>query len=103
MATNASFSPGASLAAIARDLFRTSGTQVCIDVLQVIAAFCGLVVIVLFLLATAASVTSTGSFGRHTGPDDDQARATRRNHRGQSTNPSIRNVNLTIPQNAQPR
>jgi hypothetical protein len=103
MAASTSFSPGASLAAIASDLFRTCGTQACSDVLKVIAAFCGRVVIVLFLLATAASLTSTGSFGRHARPDDDQARATRRNHRGQSTNPSIRNLDLTIPQNAHPR
>ena len=52
MATNASFSPSAGLAAIARGLSRASGTQVDGEMLKVIAVFCGLVLVVLLLLAT---------------------------------------------------
>jgi hypothetical protein len=62
VATNASFSPGAGLTAIARGLSRTSGTHVCGDVLKVIAAFCGLVLVAVFLLATAALATSIEFF-----------------------------------------
>ena len=62
MATKANFSSGAGLAAITKGLSRTSGTQVCNDVLKVIAGFCGLVLVALFLLATAALSTSTGFF-----------------------------------------
>ena len=62
MATNASFSTGAGLAAIARGLSRTSGSQVCSEVLKVIATFCGLIFVALFLLATAALSTGTGLF-----------------------------------------
>jgi hypothetical protein len=62
LATNAIFSPSAGLAAIARALTRTSGTQVCGEVLRVIAAFCGLILVVLVLLAAAALDLSTGFF-----------------------------------------
>jgi hypothetical protein len=62
MVTNASFSPSAGLASIARGLSRTSGIQVCGDVLKVIAIFCGLVLVAVFLLATAAMTASTGFF-----------------------------------------
>ena len=62
MVTNASFSPGAGLASIARGLSRTSGTHVCNDVLKVSAILCGLVLVAVFLLATTAMTASTGSF-----------------------------------------
>ena len=63
MATNArSFSPSAGLVAIARGLSRTSGTEVCGDVLKVIAVFCGLTLVALLLLATAAFDITTRSF-----------------------------------------
>lgn len=65
MATNAGFSPSAGLAAIARGLTRTSGPQVCSDVFKVIAVFCGLVLVVLLLLATAAVDMRTGFFLGH--------------------------------------
>ena len=60
MATNASFSSGAGLVALARGISRTCGTQVSGDVLKVVAVFCGLVFVALMLLATAA--LSTGFF-----------------------------------------
>jgi hypothetical protein len=62
MATNAGFSPSAGLAAIARGLSRTSGTQVCGEVIKVVVTFCGLVLVVLLLLATAALDMRTGFF-----------------------------------------
>jgi hypothetical protein len=62
LAANASFSPSAGLAAIARALARTSGTQVCAEVFKIVAAFCGLVLVVLLLFATAALDLSTGFF-----------------------------------------
>ena len=62
MVTNASFSPGAGLVAIARGLSRTSGTQVCGEVLKVVAVFAGLVLVAMLLLATAALATGTEFF-----------------------------------------
>jgi hypothetical protein len=62
MATNAGFSPSSGLAAIAKGLSRTSGTQACGEVIKVIATFCGLVLVVLLLLAAAALDMSTGFF-----------------------------------------
>jgi hypothetical protein len=62
MVANTRFVPSAGLAAIARGLSRTSGTHVCGEALKVIAAFCGLVLVALFLLATAALSTSTAFF-----------------------------------------
>ena len=62
MANNASFSPSAGLAAIARGLSRASGTQVDGEMLKVIAAFCGLVLVVLSLLAAGDLDMSIGFF-----------------------------------------
>jgi hypothetical protein len=62
MANNASFSPSAGLAAIARGLSRASGTQVDGEMLKVIAAFCGLVLVVLLLLAAGDLDMSIGFF-----------------------------------------
>ena len=62
MANNASFSPSAGLAAIARGLSRASGTQVDDEMLKVIAVFCGLVLVVLLLLAAGDLDMSIGFF-----------------------------------------
>jgi hypothetical protein len=61
MSINAAFPSGAGLPAIARSLSHTCGPQVCSEVLKVIAAFCGLVLVALFL-ATAVLSTSTEFF-----------------------------------------
>jgi hypothetical protein len=62
MATNASFSPRAGFAAIARGLSRASGTQVDDETLKVIAVFCGLGLVVALLLATSDLDMSIGFF-----------------------------------------
>ena len=62
MATNASFSPSAGLAAIARGLSGSSGVQVDGELLKVVAVFCGLVLVVLLLFAAVDLEMSTGFF-----------------------------------------
>ena len=62
MATNASFSPRAGFAAIARGLSRLSSTQVDGEMLKVIAVFCGLVLVVLLLFAAGDLDMSIGFF-----------------------------------------
>ena len=62
MANNASFSPSAGLAAIARGLSRASGAQVDGEMLKVIAVFCGLVLVVLLLFAAGDFDMSIGFF-----------------------------------------
>jgi hypothetical protein len=62
MATNASFSPSAGLAAIARGLSSASGTQVDDETLKVIAVFCGLGLVVLLLLAASGDLDMSIGF-----------------------------------------
>ena len=62
MATNTGFSPSAGLAAIARGLSRTSGTEVDGEMLKVIAIFSGLVLVVLLLFAAGDLDMSLGFF-----------------------------------------
>jgi hypothetical protein len=62
MATNASFSPSAGLAAIARGLSRASGTQVDDETLKVIVVFCGLGLVVLLLLAASGDLDMSIGF-----------------------------------------
>jgi hypothetical protein len=62
MATNASFSPSAGLAVIARGLSRVWGTQVDGETLKVIAVSCGLVLVVALLFATNGLDTGIGFF-----------------------------------------
>lgn len=54
MGANGSFLPGAGLLWIASGLSSTSGTEVGGDLLKVVSVFCGLIFVVLLLLATAA-------------------------------------------------
>ena len=62
MATNASFSPKAGFAAIARGISRASETQVDNETLKVIGVFCGLCLVVALLFATSGSDMSLGFF-----------------------------------------
>jgi hypothetical protein len=62
MATNASFSSGAGLAAVARGLSRAIGTEVDGETLKVIIVFCGLGLVVALLFATSGLDTSIGFF-----------------------------------------
>ena len=57
MTTNAGFSPGACLAAIARGFSRADG-----EMLKVIAVFCGLILVVGLLFATDGFDTGIGFF-----------------------------------------
>ena len=57
MTTNAGFSPGACLAAIARGLSRADG-----EMLKVIVVFCGLILVVGLLFATDGFDTGIGFF-----------------------------------------
>ena len=60
MAIKASFSPGASLAAIARVFSRASGHQIDAETLKAIAMFCGIGLVVSLLLATNGLDLSAG-------------------------------------------
>ena len=62
MATNASFSPSAGIAAIARGLSRASGTQVDDETLKVLVVFCGLGLVVALLFAASDLDMSIGFF-----------------------------------------
>ena len=62
MATNAGFSSGAGLAAVARRLSRAIGTEVDGETLKVIIVFCGLGLVVALLFATRGLDTSIGLF-----------------------------------------
>jgi len=61
MATNASFSPSAGLAAIARGLSRPSGTQVDGEMLKVVV-FCRLGLVVSLLLAASGDLDMSIGF-----------------------------------------
>lgn len=62
MATKASFSPDAGLAAIVRVLSRAPGARLGVDTLKTIAMLCGAGRVVLLLLATNSLDLSIGYF-----------------------------------------
>lgn len=62
MATTASFSPDADLAAIARVLSCAPGARLGVDTLKTIAMLCGAGLVVLLLLATNGLDLSIGFF-----------------------------------------
>jgi hypothetical protein len=62
MATNASFSPKAGFAAIARGLSHAPGTQVDVATLKAIIVICGLGLVVALLLETNGLDLSIGFF-----------------------------------------
>jgi hypothetical protein len=62
MATKSSFSPGASLAAAARVLYRAPGVQAEVETLKAVAIFCGAGLVVSLLLATNGLDMSPGFF-----------------------------------------